>query len=80
MTDCKRLSNALGRVVVKRRIALGLDREGLAKRLGESIKYVQAVEEGRQYLFLTDIHLMAEALDVPIVDLMREAESEAGSD
>jgi transcriptional regulator with XRE-family HTH domain len=37
-------------------------------------------EEGRQYLFLTDIQLMAEALDVPIVDLMREAESVADSD
>ncbi|MHB9126575.1 MAG: helix-turn-helix domain-containing protein [Armatimonadota bacterium] len=79
MSDCKGLCIGFGRVVMERRVELGLDRDEFAKRLGESARYVRAVEAGEHHLYLTDIQLIAEALDISVVDLLREAESDVPS-
>lgn len=61
----ERLLKDVGRRVAEARVARGITQEALAERLDVGVRYVQAVEAGRQNLTLRNVALFAAKLRVP---------------
>ncbi len=68
------ISKAFGRVVRRRREALGLSQEKLAERAGIHRTYVSSIERGKVRLGLEVAKKIAEGLDQSLSELIAEAE------
>ncbi len=63
-----------GNVIRKRRAALGLTQAGLAERSGFDRIYINELENGASNPTLNTLAKLAATLQVPISDLVHEAE------
>jgi len=68
------LTDSLGRAIRNRRRTLGLSQEELAWRGGLNRSYVTDIERGARNPSLKTIARLAEALQMPLYALLREAE------
>lgn len=68
------LSDAFRRVVADRRLNKGLSQEALALRAGLHRTYIGMIELGQRNPTLNSAKAIAEALDVQLATLIREAE------
>ena len=59
----------LGHRVAELRIARGLTQEAFAEILGKDLRYVQAIEGGRQNITIRTAVLVARALNSPLAQL-----------
>ncbi|MBM3508082.1 MAG: helix-turn-helix transcriptional regulator [Alphaproteobacteria bacterium] len=66
---------ALGRVIRRRRLELGLSQEGFAEKVGLHRTYVGAVERGERNISFDNIVRVARALGVSSSELLIEVES-----
>lgn len=66
----KALITAFADELRSRRVGLGVSQEELAHRAGLNRTYVAKLELATNQLTLTALHLLAQALDVPLNDLM----------
>ena len=68
------LTDSLGRAIRNRRRTLGLSQEELAWRCGLNRSYITDIERGARNPSLKTIARLAEALQMPLYALLREAE------
>jgi transcriptional regulator with XRE-family HTH domain len=66
----RRLLRRVGRRIAELRAQGGETQEQFAERYGASVKYVQAVEGGRENLTLLTLRDVAATLDVPVDALL----------
>jgi transcriptional regulator with XRE-family HTH domain len=72
------ISRAFGTVVRKRREGSGLSQEKLADLAGIHRTYISSIERGKVRLGLDVAKKVADALRVPLSDLIAQAEREKG--
>ena len=65
------LQAAFGARVRARRLELGFSQEGLAAHAGLHRTYIGSVERGERNVGLTNLVVLARALDVDVGDLLR---------
>jgi len=70
----KPLQKRIGDAVRKRREALGISQEGFADKIPMHRTYYGAVERGEKNLQLSTLERVCESLDVPMWEVIREAE------
>jgi len=75
MKDPVEYQKALGQAITDRRERLGYTREKLARIIGVDGDYVAFVEDGRNDLELSEMLVMARALEIPLSTLLALAES-----
>ncbi|WP_432124083.1 helix-turn-helix domain-containing protein [Streptomyces sp. C10-9-1] len=63
---------ALGQRIAEYRRAAGLSQDQLASRVGVERRSIQRYEHGERDIKFTDLVLIADALGVPLADLVRE--------
>ncbi|MCE5314024.1 MAG: helix-turn-helix transcriptional regulator [Armatimonadota bacterium] len=64
-----------GKAVMARRKKLGYSRDKLARLMGTDSDYVTYVEEGKDDLHLSEMIIVARALQIPLYILLALAES-----
>jgi transcriptional regulator with XRE-family HTH domain len=62
--------------LIQRRRALGLTLERLAERAGMTPNYIGTIENGKRDPSLSTLLRLADALEIPLSDLVRDAEPE----
>ncbi len=70
------ISSAFGSVVRKRRLAAGLSQETLAEKARLHPTYVSMVERGVKNPTLDAAERIAEGLDIPLSQIIEEAEKQ----
>ncbi|MCE5322397.1 helix-turn-helix transcriptional regulator [bacterium] len=76
MKDQAEYQRLLGQVITTRREKLGYSREKFARILGKGTDYITSVEDGNySYLNLSDMILIATALQLPLSTLLALVES-----
>jgi transcriptional regulator with XRE-family HTH domain len=70
--------NKLGRLIKDAREKRGMTQEALAKRLNISRENISNWETGRRQVHVTDLHLLANALDTPVLYFFDVFTDEAG--
>ena len=65
---------ALGRAIRSNRVRFGYSQEGFAAHVGMHRTYMSDVERGERNVSLRNLLLLADALRIPLSELMREAE------
>lgn len=74
------LIRALGRQIAAERVAIKMSQEALAERVGISKKSVTRYEQGERDVPFGTLVAMADALGVPVSQLLRSSEARAGQD
>ncbi len=68
--DDRKLLRRVGRRIAELRVEGGETQEQFAERYGASVKYVQAVEGGRENLTLLTLRDVAATLEVDVEELL----------
>lgn len=66
----RKLLRRVGRRIAELRAESGDTQEAFAERYGTSVKYVQAIESGRENLTLLTLRDVAKTLDTTLEDLL----------
>jgi len=75
MKDLVEYQKALGQAITDRREKLGYTREKLARIIGVDGDYIAFVEDGKNDLELSEMLVIARALQIPLSPLLALAES-----
>jgi len=75
MKDLVEYQKALGQAITDRREKLGYTREKLARIIGVDGDYIAFVEDGKNDLELSEMLVIARALQIPLSTLLALAES-----
>lgn len=68
------LRKRLGQAIKRRRAAEGISQEELADRAGVHRTYMGSVERGERNVSLDNVERIARALDLPVWQLLKDAE------
>jgi transcriptional regulator with XRE-family HTH domain len=74
----RKIHEAFGLVVRRRREQLGLSQEAFADQAGVHRTYISSIERGKVQVGIGIAHKLAQALGVPLSTLWRDVEKELG--
>ncbi len=76
MSDASELLRALSKLIRRKREEIGMSQTELAERSGLHRTYINNIERGTKNISIESVKKIADALNLPVSDLLSEAESD----